>query len=183
MPSSIDKIVEGFPSRMIDPIVRAPNYKKIAKVHLKLNLNAASVHSNLINGTLGLLYQNLSPAVYSTLSATTFVVPVNPGADPVIPTGSTTPQKYDLRYSFTAAKNIFTEYDRTDKSLRQQLLLSIDEMFVRSLRHKVIGYGNTTTREILDNLYSTYSNIYPSDFQDKDTRLRTPYDANHPIEN
>ena len=92
MPSSIDKIVEGFPSRMIDPIVRAPNYKKIAKVHLKLNSNAASFHSNLGNGALSLLYLTLSPAVYSALSATNLFVPVNPGAAPVIPTGSIAPQ-------------------------------------------------------------------------------------------
>ena len=61
MPSSIDKIVEGFLFQTIDPIVRAPNYEKIAEVHLKLNSNVAYVHSNLGNGTLGLLYLTLSP--------------------------------------------------------------------------------------------------------------------------
>ena len=92
MPSLIDKIVEVFPFQTIDPIVEAPNYEKIAKVYLKLNSDAASVHPNLRNGIFGLLYQTLSPAIYSTLSATTFVVPVNPGAAPVIPSGSTAPQ-------------------------------------------------------------------------------------------
>ena len=91
MSSSIDKIVEGFPFQNINPIVGSPNYGKIAEVHLKLNSNAASVHSNLRNGTLGLLYLTLPPAIYSILSATTVVVPVNPGTAPVIPTGSTAP--------------------------------------------------------------------------------------------
>ena len=136
MPSLIDKIVEGFPFQTIYPIVGAPNYKKIAKVHLKLNSNAASVHSNPGNGTLGLLYLTLSPALYSTLSYTTFVVLVNPGGAPVIPTGSNAPQKHDIRYAFTAAEKIFTKYDCTDKALRQQLLSSIDEIFVCSLQHK-----------------------------------------------
>ena len=92
MPSLIDKIVEWFLFQTINPIVGSPNYKKITEVNLKLNLDAASVHSNLGNVTLGLLHLTLSPAVYSTLSATTFVVPVNSGAAPVIPTGSTAPQ-------------------------------------------------------------------------------------------
>ena len=183
IPSLIDKTVEGLPFQTIDSIVGAPNYKKIAKVHLKLNLNAASVHSNLINGTLGLLYQNLSPAVYSTLSATTFVVPVNPGAAPVIPTGSTAPQKFDLRYAFKAAEKIFTEYDCTDKALRQQLLSYVDGIFFHSLRHKIIGYGNTATCEMLNHIYFTYANIYPSNLQENYARLRTPYGANRPIEN
>ena len=183
MPPSIDKIAEVLPFQTIDPIVGAPKYKKISEVHLKLNSNAAYVQSNLGNGTLGLLYLTLSAAVYSTLSSTAFVFPVKPGADPVIPAGSTAPQITDLLYSFTAAKNIFTEYDLTDKALRQQLLLSADKKFARSLQHKHLGYGNTTTREILDYLYSTYANISPSDLQDNNARLRTPYDANHPIEN
>ena len=130
MPSSIDKIVEGFPFQTIDPIVGAPNYEKIAEFHLKFNSNAASVHSNLGKVTLGLLYLTISPNVYPTPLATAFVVPVNPGADPVIPTGSSAPQNSDLRYSFTAAKNIFTEYDCTDKALRHQLLLSVNKMSV-----------------------------------------------------
>ena len=91
--------------------------------------------------------------------------PVNSGAAPVIPADSTAPQIIDLCYLFTAAQNIFNVYDRTDKALRQQLLLSIDEMFVCSSQHKYIVYGNTTTCEILDHIYSTYANISPSDLQ------------------
>ena len=157
MPSLINKIVEGFSFQTIDPIVGVPNYKKIAEVHLKLNSNAASVHSNLRNGTLGLLYLNLSPSAYSTLLATTFVMPVNLGAAPVIPTGSTAPQKSDFRYAFMSAKKIFTEYDCTDKALRQHILSCVNEMFVRYLRHKYIGYSNTTNRNMLNHLYSTYA--------------------------
>ena len=56
-------------------------------------------------------------------------------------------------------------------------------MFVRSLQHKYIGYVNTTTREMLNHLYSTYANISPSDLQDNDARFHTLYDANHPIKN
>ena len=36
---------------------------------------------------------------------------------------------------------------------------------------------------MLNHLYSTYANIPPSDLQDNNARLRTPYDANHLIEN
>ena len=110
-------------------------------------------------------------------------MPVNLGADTLIPTSSTAPQKSDLRYTFTASEKLFTEYDCSDKSPHQQILSSVDEMFVRSLRHKYIGYGNKTTREMLNHLYSTYANIYPSDLQDNNSRLRTPYVSNKPIDN
>ena len=155
----IENNLEGFPFQTIDPIFGAPTYKKIAKVHLKLNSNAASVHSNLGNGTLGILYLTLSTAVYSNLFSTNFALTVNPGAAPMIPTGSTVPQKYDLRYAFTTSEKLFTEYYCTDKALRQKLLSSVNEIFVRSLQHKYIGYGNTTTREMLNHIYSIYANI------------------------
>ena len=67
MPTTLDKIVDGFPFPKISPIAGAPNYETIAKVHLELNSNAASVQSNLGCGTLGLLQLTVSPAVYATI--------------------------------------------------------------------------------------------------------------------
>ena len=78
MPSSIEKIVDGFPFPTIDPIIGTPDYESIADIHLKLNSNAASVQSNIVCGTHGLLFLTVSPAVYTNLSTTTFVLPVNP---------------------------------------------------------------------------------------------------------
>ena len=89
MPSSIEKIVEGFPFPTIDPIIGTLDYESIADIHLKLNSNAASVQSNLGCGTLSLSFLTVSPAAYATLSTTTFVPPVNPGPEPIIPTGLT----------------------------------------------------------------------------------------------
>ena len=111
-----------------------------------------------------------------------FVPLVNPGPKPRIPTGSTGAVIADLRYHHTEATNIFTEYENTDKALRQFLLASTDKLYVRYLHHKYIGYGKTTTRALLEHLYSTYANISASDLQDNDKRLRAPYDINQPFE-
>ena len=89
MPTATDKIVDGFPFPTIPPIVGTPTYNTIAEVNLKLNSNSASVQSNLGCGTLGLLKLTVSPAIYNTLSATPFVVPVNPGSVPITPANST----------------------------------------------------------------------------------------------
>ena len=55
-------------------------------------------------------------------------------------------------------------------------------MLIRSLRHKYVGYGLTTTHAILDHLYATYSNISSTGLQENDAVFRTPYDINQPIE-
>ena len=114
MPSSIEKIVDGLPFPTIDPIIGTPDYEGIADIHLKLDLNAASVQSNLGCGTLSLLFLTVLPAVYATLSTTSFVPPVNPGPEPIIPTGATGAVIADLRYCHTESTKIFTEYKNTD---------------------------------------------------------------------
>ena len=116
MPSSIDKIVDGFPYPTIDPIIGTPYYESIADIELKLNSNAASVQSYLGCGTLGLLFLTVSPTVYATLSTTAFVPPVNPVPEPSIPTGSTGAVISDLRYHHTEATKIFTEVQKHGQS-------------------------------------------------------------------
>ena len=93
-------------------------------------------------------------------------MPVNPSSVPIIPANSTGAQITQLRYAFNAASALFNEYDRTDKALRKILLSTVDEIFIRSLRHKYVGYGLTTTRAILDRIYATYSNISSADLQE-----------------
>ena len=74
------------------------------------------------------------------------------------------------------------QYDATDKALKQLLLSAVDDMFVRTLRHRHVGYANVTTLQLLTHLYSVYANINPVDLQENDRRMKTPYDPNLPIE-
>ena len=62
------------------------------------------------------------------------------------------------------------------------LLSTVDEIFIRSLRHKYVGYGLTTTNTILDHLYATYANISSIYLQENDAVFRTLYDIYQPIE-
>ena len=66
MPSLIKKIVDRLPFPTIDPILGIPDFESIADIHLKLNLNAASVQSNLGCGTLGVLFLTVLHALYAT---------------------------------------------------------------------------------------------------------------------
>ena len=117
MPTDIDKIVDGFTFPMIPPIVGTPTYNTIAEVNLKLNSNSDSIQSNLGCVTLNLLQLTVSPAVYNTLFAIPFIVPVNPGSVPIVPANCTDVKITKLCYDFDTASALFNEYDRTDKAL------------------------------------------------------------------
>ena len=150
---------------------------------MKLNSNDVLVKSEFNCGTLRLLYLTVSPASYTTFSATNFVVPVNPGPKTVIPEHSTGPQIADISYAYHASTTFFNEYDRMGKALRQLMLASVDEMYVCSLRHRYAGYSQTSTHQLLDHLYATYVNISPADLQANDMKLRATYDRNQLVEN
>ena len=93
----INKTVEGFTFYTIFPIIRFPNYASISEMHMELNSNVILVQSNLGCRTLGLLYLTVLPALYATLSASIFVVPINPGSKTIITEHSTVSQIANIR--------------------------------------------------------------------------------------
>jgi hypothetical protein len=181
MPTAIDKLVTNFPHPNISPIVGQPTYKTLTQLHTQLNLNAASVHSNLGNGQLGLLQLTVTAAVYNTLSAIPFLAPANPGATVILPPHSTGPQINELNCQHDAAAALFSKYDATDKALKQQIVGAVDAMFLRTLRSKYVGYQNSSTQDMLDHLYSTYAKISASDLLSNDAQMKNDYHVNQPI--
>jgi len=182
MSSSAEKIVENFPHPTIQPIVGQPTYESLAELHLKLNANAASVHSNRGNGQFGLIYLTLKGEVYATLSAVPFVPPDNPGQNPTVPAGSTAAQITEIRRAHKEAMDEFNTYTNTDKALKSLLIAAVDETYIRAKRHKFVGYANITTKELLEHLYTSYAQITSNDLRENEARMNQPYDPNQPIE-
>ena len=118
--------MDRFPFPKISPIIGAPNYETIAEVHLKTKSNAAYVQLNLVCGTLGILQLTVSPVVYSTLSVTSFIAPVNPGAEPTISLIAYVPKITNLQYAHDVSTAVFNEYEQTDKALHQMLISAIN---------------------------------------------------------
>ena len=73
MATTVEKIVRNFPHKTIQSTIGNPTYETIVILHLMLNINAASVHSNRGNGKLGMIFLALAGVVYASLSSTPFV--------------------------------------------------------------------------------------------------------------
>ena len=136
MSSALDKVVEFFPHPTVQPIVGQPSYETIAELELKLNTNAASVHSNRGDGKLGLLFLTVKPAVYNTQSMAPFTPPTNPGQNPTIAAGSTGPQISEIRRQHKELMEDFNQYLQTDRALKGILIAAVDEAYIRSLWDK-----------------------------------------------
>jgi hypothetical protein len=88
----------------------------------------------------------------------------------------------ELTWQHAAPLRIWKEYLSTNKTLKQQLLATIDDIYYRSLRNRITGYANVTTLTILRPLYDSYDNISPTDLINNNTRMKAPYDPSQPIE-
>ena len=177
----LEKIVESFPHPTVSPIVGQPSYETIVELQLKLNTKAASIYSHLCNGRLGLLLLTVKPAVYNTQSTVTFDPPTNPGQNSTIPTGSTGLQIVDIIRRKKDQFDKFQTYQQTDQTLKTILIASIDEVYIRLLRGKYIGYANVTTLQMLTHLYISYARISQFNLEENDKRLKQQWDTNQPF--
>ena len=160
---SVDKLVDSFENPSIPPIDGEPTYATLHAMHELLSSNAASVTTNLGCGNLSHLCLTLSPTVYATLLTTRVVLPPNPGAMPVIPTGATGPKAASIRYAHDTATLAFNTFNNVDRALCQQLLGAVKDTFLR-FKHKAHrGYIRSSTLDILTHFYETYALISNAD--------------------
>ena len=179
----MEKIRDEFPFLSVEPIVGQPTYETIQILHKKLNVNAASVHSHLGNGKLGLLYLTVKREVYNTLSNVEFVAPKNPGPTVGYPQGATQFQINTADKTHENATKLFLQCDACDRALKQLLLGAVDDIFVNALCDAQVGYANTTTLELLTHLHDTYGKLTDADVRANQDTMAEPVDMELPIEN
>ena len=134
--SQIKKILAGFPNKDVLPIVGIPNYKMIKELNLLLSANAASVHSNRGNGSLGHLALTVSKAVHNTLASCDFSTPTNPGGTVDVPANITASQTAALEYTHKATLKEWDIYNSVDGALKHQLLARIYHTYYIGLRNR-----------------------------------------------
>ena len=183
MASTVEKIVENFPYPTLTPIAGVPDYEALAELHTQANSNSSSIQSNLGGGNHGLLAVTLDSAVLDTLTATPFVIPINLGATSVIPLNSTAAQNSIITKAHDDATKAFHQYVNVDKALKQQLIEAVDDLYLKALRNKYVGFSNQTFLTMIAHLYLHYAKISPSDLTLNDTAMKKAYDPNLPIEN
>ena len=69
-----------------------------------------------------------------------------------------------------------------NKALQQQVLQSIDPIYVRALRHQHTGYTNLKVRDLLTYLFQHYGRILPHALADNDKQFRKDWDPTSPFE-
>jgi hypothetical protein len=89
MTLSVDDIMSKFPIKILPTITGEPDYETINHMVQALYGNAASLATTLggrAHGHIGIIMQQ---ALYTMLTATPYITPIDPGVPPFIPAGAT----------------------------------------------------------------------------------------------
>ena len=178
---SVEDIINAFHTP-ITKITGEPNYESLKHLMDQLKANAASIPAISGGGNHGYLGLILSPAAYITITATQFVEPIYPGQHPNVPAGTSTANTTTLVRRHTEDLRQWREFKNVNTMLKNQLLTPIDNIYVRALKVRHVGYMNQSIRTILQHLFDNYGNITPLELEDNDTKMRATWDPNSPFD-
>ena len=182
MPTTVDKLVEFFLHPIVTLIAEMPTCTNLVYKIYQISSNAESIKTVLRRGKLRLLALTVSPTVYSTLSSTSFIKPASPGPKTTIPTNINSIKQTAIQYKLIHNTDIYTLHQNMDKALKQQLLGSVEDIYVSSLKEKYVRYGNLTCLEVIDPLKANYYTITPSYLKLNTARMNVQHNINNPFE-
>ena len=156
-----------------------PNYLSIRKFELALRENALAISSYQTH--LGHLALVVSPEEYNEVSNNIpFVTPVNPGLRAT--RAVTAKDQIDSSRQFTFQQNEFMKYQATVTALRNLIINSIDDKYIRTLRHDISCYANVQPYDLLQHIWKTYGKIDDADHTANEQRMKAPWSPPTPIE-
>ena len=177
----MEDITNAFPTP-ITTITGKPNYESLKTLKEQLKANAASIPTTLGGGNHGYLGLILSPAAYTTITATQFIEPIYPGQHPNVPAGTSAANTSTIVRHRTEDLRQWREFKNVNTALKNQLLSALDDIYIRALKDRHVGYMNQSICTILQHLFDNYGNITPLKLEDNDTKMRATWDPNSPFD-
>ena len=177
MTKTIEKIVEGF------LILSIQSYETIANVHKMKNANASSVQNNLGGRLHGHLALNITPAVSNRILAIPYDITTGRVENLIIPSIAMGPQIASILLAYEYAVKYFINNDNTNKALKQQLVGSVEPIYLKAIHSKYVGFGTQTCLYMLAHIYNNYTAISAYYIHRNDQAMKNKYDPNLPIRN
>ena len=172
----------------------APNYTTIRKFQLALEENALSVQSHQCE--LGCLALVIKPEEYLLANNNQgFTEPTDPGLippDPTVGISTRTSAATDvavLPYTTAATMRTFNfqqqeffRFKATKSALRNLILNSIDEKYIKTKKHPQTRFAKVTPLELMTFIWDTYGGIDDADQTLNEQRMKAQWMPPTPIE-
>ena len=143
----------------------ASTFETIQPALVQLNINSTSITTTGGDGMLGHLVLTIVRNTYQALSLgnVNHPPPEAPLDAPISPQKSTDAHIYEARCAFDDTVHGFKIYHTVDAVLKQQLITSIDDNYVKGHKKRNTGYARVTTITLIEHLIHTYDQITPDD--------------------
>ena len=111
-----------------------------------------------------------------------WVDPVHPSLVPAYSPNATEAVIKNIRAAHKEQLRCWKLCGQVNKALQQQVLQSIDPIYVRALRQPHTGFANVHIRTLLQYLFTTYGRILPNALEENDKLFRKTWDPSVPFE-
>jgi hypothetical protein len=152
-----------------------------------LQANSRAIDTHLGGGTLGHLGLIISDASYAMIAPTTdagptlWISPQAPGRAPAN-TDGIAPKISAARHVWEEDVQTYRTYTSMQQALKKQIISVFEPMYLEVLNDNMVGYANITARDMLNHLFSTYSNITAVDLEINSEHMRRAWDPQQPVE-
>ena len=135
------------------------------------------------NTQFGYLVLTMTPADYLLKTLDPFTPPNNPDTCPTITQRAIDPTITRSHWEFLVEKKVYGVYRATEKSLKLQLLATVEEVYYRDLHDDDVGCALVSTKILPYHLWSAYGQINDNQLSTNAVRMRAPWSTLTPIDN
>jgi hypothetical protein len=179
---SADEIASSFLERPM-PIIGKPTRALLIPLREIIHANSSQIQTTLGGGLYGYLGAMLNVDDYIDLEgAVQFDPPVHPGNILAAALGGT---QYAIADAVRANKEQlrqFDEYQAVMQALRKQIIDTVEEKFIMSLRNKYTRYNSVHPKDLLKYLFDTYGKITPEDIIENEKKFTEDWDGDEAFE-
>jgi hypothetical protein len=176
------EIASSFLERPM-PIIGKPTRGLLIPLREIIHANASQIQTTLGSGLYGYLGAMLNVDDYMDLEgAVQFDPPTHPGNIIAAAQGGT---QYAIADAVRANKEQlrqFDEYQVVMQALRKQIIDTVEEKFIMSLRNKYTRYNSVHPKDLLKYLFVTYGKITPEDVIENEKKFTEDWDGDEAFE-
>jgi hypothetical protein len=84
--------------------------------------------------------------------------------------------------SLGGAVVIFRTWTTVEQALKKQTIMAFEPMYLEILNNDMVGFANTTARDMLNHLFLSYVSITVVDLEHKWENMRKAWDPQQPVD-
>jgi hypothetical protein len=185
--ATLEKVMANFPHPILSTVQGEPDYQTIHATRKFLQANSRAIETHLGGSTLGHLGLIISDDSYAMIAPTTdagptlWTTPPAPGRAPAN-TDGTAAQISAARHIWEEDVQTYRTYTSVQHALKTKIISVFEPIYLYILNDNMVGYANTTARDMLDHLFETYGNITAVDLEINFENMRRAWDPQQPVE-